>query len=248
MSFSYFEADANKGQKYARLYPPKAVDKDLSCQITFEEFVLQKNDAYIILTGKIKQHTAGITKSFKEHTCVGETVIIRLLNKETHETTFKGETKTNTQSILEKFLCNRLSALDFDKAYAGTIRFRWDGMLSYLLDTNPSAIPASMRETEEKAAISLVELGAKTIEPEETKNGFNNGKTYSKSQTELEKLNDRLEFTLSQMRVLFPDYKLETIRDLMNLLSGEEKEAGYVSYCLSTISSIANLSFIRTPF
>ncbi|MBE9059305.1 hypothetical protein [Sphaerospermopsis sp. LEGE 08334] len=248
MSFSYFEVDSSKGQKYARLYPPKNVDDQLSCQIDFEELQFQKDDVYIYLTGKIRSHSKGIEKSFKEHNCPGETVVIRLLNKGEHETTYKGETKKHTQSTLELFLCNRINALDWDKAYTGMIRFRYDGMLTYLL--GDVGMTPDMKEQAEKAAINLTPLENKTIELEPLKNavGYKGGYGGSKGQTELEKLNDRMAFTLQQMKAIFPEAKLDSIADLIQLLASDGDKPGYVSYCLKTISEVATLTIGKIPF
>lgn len=246
MSFSYFEAQTEKGQKYARLYPPKEIDKNLSCEITFDELQFQFNEPYLILTGKINTHSKGIEKSFKEHTCNGATVVIRLLNKREHTTTFKGEQKTTTQSTLEYFLCNRFSNLDPEKAYSGKVRFRYDGMLSYLLDVNPS-LPQNMRDSEEKNAIDLIPLDTKTIELEELTQGKAAGFVKSGGQTELTRLNDRLTFVLEQMKVLFPDTKLENIADLIKLLSEDGNESGYVNHCLKTICDVATLNAGKLP-
>jgi hypothetical protein len=190
------------------------------------------------LTGKIKTHSTGIQKSFKEISCIGETVVIRLLNKAQHETNFKGEKKQIEQSKLEMFLCDRISNLNWEKAYSGHIRFRFDGMLAYLLDPNQK-MPDEMRVSEEKAAIDLTELSEITIQPEELKVGGKSFAGGSKGQSEYEKLSDRVKFILDQMKLMFPNSKLDNINDLVVLMAEDGKEPGYVNHCYRLIIDVA---------
>ena len=216
MSFNYFEADVNKGQKYARLYPPKN-QNDLSCHIVFEELQIQETETHYILTGKIKQHTAGIEKSFKEHNAQGEIVIIRVLRVPEIETSFKGEKKTTKQSPLEQYLVIRLKELDLTKAYSGGIRFRYDGMIGYLLE---GKLDANLAALTNKECFDLTPVDNKTFELEEIKSG--NGGNYSKGnyKSESEKLTERMNFKLKQLSLVcgveIPDFKT-----FMNLVDSE---------------------------
>ncbi len=205
MTFSYYPAQTDKGQKYARLYSPKNIDSELSCQITFSELQYQKTDTHYLLTGAIQSHTTGIKENFKEKAVKGETVIIRLLNIPEHTTTWKGESKTAKQSVLEKYLCGRFDILDITKAYSGTIRFRFDGMLNYLIE---GKLDGAMAIEQHRYAMELVEV-PKSFELEEVKAGSVGGAKNYKS--EKDKKSELMAYKLEQlsavMNVPLPDYK-----------------------------------------
>ena len=239
---SYYEK--KEGQQSSRLFIPK--DSDSGASITYSEVIFWSDDNFLYVLGKLQEHTSGVSKDYKPYQIPeNELVLVRLLKVKEHSSTYKGETKVQKQTSLELYLVTELSLLDHSKAYKGTIRFHYDHMISYLLGLQPTQLPEAILEVERKNCINLTEI-ARTLQQEETKKAYS--ASFSKSQTELDKLNDRFTFFLTKLQETFPSAKLNNVGDVMSLLADDADTNGYVHQVCRMISLISSLNFVDPPF
>lgn len=221
----YFNSASDK-QKYPSISPKKW--EELSTALEFSELAVVSSEAsyrlYLVLTKDVKAMERGADDKWKD---ASTTDILLYMDFKRVPKTYKG--KTTDPSRLEKFVCSQLENIDTTKVYKGVISLQDSPMLQMVVDgitatgqpvdavTKTMLLGSlwSLTETE-PSKIVLTDLEAPTT--------GKSGGGYSNSQTEVEKLNDRMAFIKAQLAITNPDLKVESI---YSLTEAGMAEAGY---------------------
>lgn len=227
MSF-IFNAPEN-GAKFATLNPNYAKSDwswlTLAATLEFSEFRFTSNDDFYFIFANATKLTD--FKNFADLKAPwSECLVTFQVARKDYEQYQKaaGGKVTVKQSRLEKVVCMLLAGLDPAVCYSGELCL----MDTSTLDNIVSGLDKKgVQMSEEKIAGLLETIGTFEIveAPEKITDADvgvpaqkNGSGSYSKGQTELEKLNDRLKFLSIHIKVVMPDVAITNVSELTQVL------------------------------
>lgn len=182
----------------------------------------------------------GITKygAEKDWTMPSEVTLLKIAHITYQKKDYKTkETTTVNPSECEKMYASLFENLDLSKVYSGSAWFTNSPQVKQIND----GVSAKGKPLDNDIKESLLETywSIEIVdEPEKLKvDGLEIPKSYSSysggrsSQSESDKINDRLKFVITQLKTMFPDKEISTIQDI-SLLLNDPKTAGNAATAL----------------
>ncbi len=213
-------------------------------KIFFKEAIAKETDDFWFLLMDIEQIKPGEIKNIgdsnKDWKFEPQLCLLKFAKKD-----YERKGQPIKQSLPEKFFCKKFSELEPGKCYTGYIHIQSSPQMECLVDGTgkigdtvfPPDILKSFSELYCKfVTVEPTSIDSSILEAVTSKQGFYGGR---KGQGELDKLNDRLEFTLQQFKLAFPDAEITNLGHVYKLTTSENEDTQWMA---STIwSLITNL-------
>ncbi len=227
-----------EGQKYASI--GCSGWSEANSTIIFDELVYCQDDGFYYIFAYATKVTELQNFGNKDWKFEPQLLTFKVAKKDYEKQDKERKTVKVQQSRLERWLCHTLSELEEGLAYKGWINLKDDPSCDYLVTKNLNGVPIDGAIYQQMLSMNL-EIEALTeppkhinveedVKPPSGKGGFGKGGYGAKSQTEAEKLADRLAFVLGQVNQA-SDIKVENVGQLASLVSGTDsvsKELRYV--------------------
>ena len=214
---AFFLDEPKDGEKFSSIRPIKWTE--VSTVLSFDELRVASSDGKHRLFMVLNKDIKALAKdaSGKSSPVEKTTGVLLQLDSKRKPTTWQG--KTTEVSRMEAFLNSQIDKLDNSKSYKGSIALQDSPMLEMLIsgtDATGQPIEPGFAATAWAMIWNLQETEPNLIKPEDctAPKGGSGSWGGSKGQTELEKLNDRLEFFRIQVAKVDPDYKVDSPFDL----------------------------------
>jgi len=208
-----------------------------SSKIAFDELGIAENEeAYqlFLYATKFTDLAKNGDKDFKVTAEKPQLVTFKVKKKDGEVWSSKeGKKIPSSQSKYEKWLCSKLSNLDASKIYCGHIEVEHT-MCSLLLDGKLEGVAAEVVQSE---LFSFKEVAEpKSIKPEDltiaAKKEWSRG---SSGQKEIDKLNDRVQFLIEQVKLIDKDLNPTNLKEVADLYTLPKVRA-LVDFCFSLFS------------
>jgi hypothetical protein len=235
MPFWYNEP--KQDEKFSHLY--RSDWNECNASIMFTELGIKENDTFYFLymyADSVNDVTKiGAARDWKFPT--GELTTLKIAKKTYQKQDFKTKQQvTVEQHRVEKLFCNLLAKYDLDKVYSGSLFMQDGNIVDMLIDAKDGSGKPIASETinmmsqpyltlevvEKPEHIKLTEIDLPTI-------GSGNSGTKGYSQSELNKLNDRLNFIIAQLKLALPDESIENIADIYRICNNPDSNKATIA-------------------
>lgn len=218
--------EPTKDSKFANLSCSEADWESINSKIVFKEVAIKETDDFYHLFGyadevtDIKFYDGGKNWKF-------EPQLIKFKVAKQDYNKYSKEEKKDVpakQSVAEKFYCLCLKGFDQDKVYTGKIYFQMIPQIQMLIDgqLNEQLVEATITSmcslTALTGASEIIKLDEIQL-PTSKSSGYGSG---SKAQSEAGRLDDRLQFLVKQLNLIFPDLAIDTLADLYKHYNDEK--------------------------
>lgn len=214
---------------------------NINSTIEFEELGIKSDDEFYYLFAYANKVTDILfTKGGKEWSYTPQLVKLKIARKDTEKTDWQTKQKVAVpQSTVEKFYCKVIDDLDLECIYSGSLRLQSIPQIEMVVTGSAYGEPLS----DEMIKMTILSM-CQFLKIEETKHlnlddlKLPTKTAYSRSsQTEYNKLEDRIKFILANLKLLHPDKQLDTITDLHSLVNNE-KESVTIQSSISFIKEL----------
>lgn len=218
MPFWYNEP--KDGKKFSNLY--RSDWKEINTTIHFSELgILESDDFYHLFMNATSVNDVVSVGSGKDWKFPSGLTSLKIARKNYTKEDYKNKKQVDVeQHRVEKLFCHLITKYDLTKIYSGSIFFQDGSIVDMILTgvgTNNKPMPEEAIEMMSEPYLNLeVVKNSESIKLDElelpaTKNNWSKG---SYGQSELIKLNDRLSFIISQLKLQLPDEKIENVGDI----------------------------------
>ena len=205
-----FQNDPKNGSKYNAIYVMNW--EEINSPIEFSEFRFCKDDDYYYCFAYVTKFQDIIKPKEKDWKFAPGLYQFQFARKPVAH-----NGKEPQQYLVEKLVCYALDKLDEAKTYKGNLCLQHAGFITSITDGKDMSgkeIPDAVREQIASSIYSFEETEAKEISADDVK-ATKSFKSYgAKSQTEYEKLGDRLKFMVDQLKLAGCEIEIKSLADL----------------------------------
>jgi hypothetical protein len=241
MSFWY--NTATDGEKFNSI---SCADwNQVNTNLEFDELAIKEDEDFYYLYGQFTKATDITKVGDKDWKFEPQLLTLKIAKKDYQKYSMKEKKRIPvSQSRVEKYYSKVFSGMNLTVIYSGKIQLQDSGFIDALLTgvdpNNNNVLPDAVLEMMASGFHAFKVVDEPTIiKPDEiklpTKSGGNWGS--GKSQTEYEKLGDRVKFVIEQFKLSIPHTEVNNFPELIKLMSNEANtnHNDYVaiwSYCL----------------
>jgi hypothetical protein len=205
---------------------------NMHVRLDFEEFCIKEDDTFYYLFGFANEASDLVfVKAGRDWKFEPQMVTLKIAKKD-YERWDMTEKKSvpASQSKTERFFAKIFSNLDLSKVYTGKFGFSHMPLMdAYVLEENDgqpmaenvkeitvkTSFPVTVVDEPQKIKINDITIPTKSKAE------------YAKGQTEYERLNDRLKFLETQLRLVYPDNEFNSLKDIVNFSDTKKADADF---------------------
>jgi hypothetical protein len=204
----------------------------VNSMVQFDELAVKSDEEFHHLFGHANSATDVIKVGEKDFKWIPQLVTIKIARKNYQKYDRVAKKKVDAeQSTIEKLICKLLESYDLSKVWKANIQFQHSNIVQMLVDgvdTMGKPMPDMVFDSMSSSYLSMSEVTEpQHIKPDELQlpkaGNWSGGKA---SQTEYEKISDRMKFATEQIKLAFPTVEATSVFDIANSL---EKVPGLAS-------------------
>jgi hypothetical protein len=211
-------SDPRKDSVFANVKPKDWNDANFTLKATEMRFLVTATSVFIFAMAEDVGEVVKWVDSKKDESFKWQPQLICI---ELHAKPYKKwKAKEETQPAkVEQWACKKIGELDHTKAYKGMIAFQNNPMLDMFITgiaANGQTLPPETLAMMESTAWQVEETDTTLVPADKVAAPKSGGGSWggSSGQTELEKLNDRLEFIKQQLAASGATYEVKSVGDL----------------------------------